>query len=99
MKVVVTDTAWNDLLAIANYVALDSLEAAEALLDRLHAACIDLGQRPQAYPLVERYAQRGIRRRVVGSYLVCYRVRSDSVEVLHVLHGARDLDEVLADRD
>jgi plasmid stabilization system protein ParE len=32
----------------------------------------------------------GIRRRVHGNYLIFYRVREELVEVVHVLHGARD---------
>lgn len=34
-----------------------------------------------------------------GNYVVVYRVRSDAVEIVRVLHGARDLEQVLRDDD
>ena len=36
-----------------------------------------------------------IRRRVYGNYLIFYRTMSDAVEVLHVLHGARDYENLI----
>ena len=41
------------------------------------------------------YRDIGLRRRIYGSYLIFYRIRDDTVEVLHVLHGARDYDKIL----
>lgn len=38
---------------------------------------------------------RGVRRRPHGNYLIFYRVTPESVEVLHILHGARDYEAVL----
>ncbi len=99
MKVLITETAWSDLLAITTYVAADSRSAADRLLDQLYEACVGLGETPEAWPVVPRYADLGVRRRVVGNYLVFYRVIADSVVVLHVLHGARDLDAVLSERN
>jgi plasmid stabilization system protein ParE len=37
----------------------------------------------------------GVRRRPVGDYLIFYRVAADRVEVVHVLHGARDYEALL----
>lgn len=31
-----------------------------------------------------------LRRRVYGNYLIFYDLRPEAVEILHVLHGARD---------
>jgi len=38
---------------------------------------------------------RGLRRKVHGSYLIVYRTRSDEVEIVRILHGARDLMRIL----
>ena len=62
-------------------------------------ACFEIGPRPTAYRFVEHRRSDGIRRKVYGNYLVFYRVVSDAVEILHVLHGARDYAQILFDND
>jgi toxin ParE1/3/4 len=47
------------------------------------------------YPLVSRYEHLGIRRRPFGNYLIFYRVGAEAIEVVHVLHGARDYEALL----
>jgi plasmid stabilization system protein ParE len=37
----------------------------------------------------------GVRRCVHADYLIFYRVRTDFVEVIHILHGARDYEALL----
>ncbi|MFD2183895.1 type II toxin-antitoxin system RelE/ParE family toxin [Rhodoplanes azumiensis] len=41
------------------------------------------------------WEDRGIRRRTHGNYLIFYRIEDDEVQVLHVLHGARDYTSIL----
>jgi plasmid stabilization system protein ParE len=36
-----------------------------------------------------------VRRHVVGNYLIYYRPIADGVEILHVVHGARDQDRIV----
>ena len=50
---------------------------------------------PRGYPLVPRYEQFGIRRRPFGNFLIFYRVDPERIEVVHVLHGARDYEPLL----
>ncbi|WP_349368234.1 type II toxin-antitoxin system RelE/ParE family toxin [Salinarimonas sp.] len=50
---------------------------------------------PYRFSLVPRYERSGVRRRVVGDYLVFYRAREDAVEIVHVLHGATDYAAIL----
>ena len=37
----------------------------------------------------------GIRRRPFGNYLIFYRIGIDAIEVVHILHGARDYEPLL----
>ncbi|MEO3998820.1 type II toxin-antitoxin system RelE/ParE family toxin [Mesorhizobium sp. CAU 1732] len=97
MRVVITDAAWNDTINIARHIANDSLTHAETFLDNIHERCIALGDFPQAYPFLKGYEAKGIRRRVYGNYLIFYRVGADSVDVLHIFHGAREIDPDLFD--
>jgi plasmid stabilization system protein ParE len=54
---------------------------------------------PRAFPLLPRHEESGIRRRPFGGYLIFYRVLDDAVEVLEVIHGARDYESVLFPTD
>ncbi len=50
---------------------------------------------PHASPLLTNRPGSGIRRRTYGNYLIFYRVSGTAVEVLHILHGARDVERIL----
>ncbi|CDX15865.1 Plasmid stabilization system (fragment) [Mesorhizobium sp. ORS 3324] len=64
-------------------------------LQELRSACAELRTMPERYPLVPRHQSSGIRRRVHGSYLIFFHVGADAVEILHVLHGAMDYEQIL----
>lgn len=90
MIVQLTDEAEHDLERTGDYIALDSPKRALTFVRELREKCLGLAAMPLAFPLVPRYEAHGIRRRVHGNYLVFYRVETDRVIVLHVLHGAMD---------
>ena len=50
---------------------------------------------PHAYALVPRHEDSGVRRLPHGNYLIFRRVTADAVEILHVLHGARDYEPIV----
>jgi toxin ParE1/3/4 len=93
--VVLTAEADSDLQTIAEYVAQDSVTAALGLVHELREKCFALAEAPRGYPLVPRYEHHGIRRRPSGSYLIFYRVGTETIEVMHILHGARDYERLL----
>ena len=45
---------------------------------------------PSGFPIAEEFGASGVRKRVHGRYLILYRVHRSEVEVLRVVHGARD---------
>ncbi|WP_445083416.1 type II toxin-antitoxin system RelE/ParE family toxin [Bradyrhizobium sp. TM239] len=49
--------------------------------------------------MVPRYEQKGVRRRPFGNYLIFDRVGNDAIEVIHILHGARDYEPLLFPED
>ena len=95
MEVFLTDAAVTDLESIADWIAADSPARALAFVDLLRERCLQLGEMPFAFPVVPRFEKWNVRRRPVGDYLVFYRVTASRVEVLHVLHGARDYEPIL----
>jgi toxin ParE1/3/4 len=93
--VVVTDEAESDLEQIATYIAQQSVEIALNFVKELREQCESLADAPRRYPLVPRHKHLGIRRRPFGNYLIFYRIGADAVEVVHILHGARDYESLL----
>ena len=64
-------------------------------MQELREKCFALAHAPRGYPLVPRYEHHGIRRRPFGNYLIFYRVGTKTLEVVHILHGARDYEPLL----
>jgi toxin ParE1/3/4 len=93
--VVVTVEAESDPEQIATYMAQRSVAIALDLVQDLREKCESLADAPRGYPLVPRHEHLGIRRRPFGNYLIFYRVGSEAIEVIHILHGARDYEPLL----
>jgi toxin ParE1/3/4 len=90
MRVVITDAAKADLLDIGEFIRPHHPARARSFVDELIHHCEALADMPRAFPLVPRYEHYGIRRYVHRDYLIFYRVTADMVEIIHILHGARD---------
>jgi toxin ParE1/3/4 len=95
MTVVVTDEAEADLEAIGDWIARDNPRRAATFVGELRRCCMELARAPRRNVLVPRYEHTGVRRRPYGNYLIFYRVIPGRVEVLHILHGARDYEAIL----
>lgn len=99
MKVVFSENAERDLEEIADWIARDNPIRAISFVEELLQACQALGEAPKSFALVDRRRDSGLRRRIYGNYLIFYDV-GESVEILHVLHGARDYERIVfADDD
>ncbi|MDX8468666.1 type II toxin-antitoxin system RelE/ParE family toxin [Mesorhizobium sp. VK23B] len=94
-RLIVAAQAELDLEVIAEHIARDNPFRAVTFLQELRNACAELRTMPERYPLVPRHQSSGIRRRVHGSYLIFFHVSADTVEILHVLHGAMDYEQIL----
>lgn len=95
MKVFLTDAAKSDLDAIVDHIAADAPRRALTFADELLDCCLGLAEAPTAFPIAPRYARAGVRRRIHGRYLIFYRVAENRIEVLHIVHGARDWESFL----
>jgi len=78
------------LVEIWSYIAEDNEAAADRLIDLLVASFRILGQNPRLGRGRDDLRQ-GARSFVVGQYVIIYRVAKPSVQILHVLHGKRDI--------
>ena len=75
---------------IWQFIAADDIAAADRLLDRIGDIFRLLTDNPKAGRLRSELAPH-IRSWAVGNYVVFYAVQSDGVDVVRVLHGARDI--------
>lgn len=96
MKLVFSDEARRDLLAIGDYIARDSPLRARNFVQQLRAKALQLRDMPHAFPLVLGYEKPGLRRFIHRDYVILYRTTSDTVFVVHIVHGARDYAALLS---
>jgi len=80
----------SDLTDIWLYIARDNITAADKLLDTIAAECQRLAEMPDLGRKREDLGP-GLRSWPVGRYLIFYRKTAGGIEVIRVLHGARDL--------
>ena len=95
MKVVISEAAEADIEAIGDWIAQENPTRALTFAQELRQRCQTLSDMPRGYPLVPRYEHTGVRRRLHGNYLIFYRIVGKRIQVLHVLHGARDYEPIL----
>lgn len=89
--------AQQDLREIRDYIARDNVAAARKFLTRLREAFSSLAETPGAGYTRTDLTDLLVRFRPVGSYLIVYDAKRRPVEVLRVLHGARDVETILED--
>lgn len=95
MRVVITNAAREDLTGIGEFIAVDSPRRAATFVDELLDRCEQLAELSSAFPLVQTFEARGVRRCRHRDYLIFYRIEQDVVSVLHILHGVVDYEERL----
>jgi len=90
-RVIRSPEALADAEAIWNHVAQDRIGAADQLLDRIALRCDllaghpEIGQaRPELGP--------DLRSFTVGNYVLFYRPSAQGIELVRIIHAARDVD-------
>lgn len=91
-----------DLFDQAAYIAVDSIDAAERLVDAVSATLKSLERMPRLGRVWKSPASWAaeVRHRAVSGFpnhLIFYRVTDDGIEALRLLHAARDLGSVLSE--
>lgn len=85
-----TPEAANDLDEITGFIAADNPQAAARLIDSLQEKCQALAEMPGIGRSREELALN-LRSAHVGKYVIFYRPEAEGVEILRVVHGARDI--------
>ncbi|HEX8626229.1 MAG TPA: type II toxin-antitoxin system RelE/ParE family toxin [Allosphingosinicella sp.] len=95
-RVDITPAADRDADEIFAYIAGDDPRAAEEQIQRIFTAAKRLADFPESGRARPELGP-GARTIVVGRYLLLYRVGPDSVDILRIVHGARELAGLLDD--
>ena len=89
-------SAIEDLGEIRDYIARANPIAAKRFVERLRARCRVLSKQPHIGR--ERSdIRRGLRSLPIQNYIVFYRVVDDTVEIVSVVHGSRDVDALMGE--
>jgi toxin ParE1/3/4 len=91
MKVDWTENSLAHLRAIRDYIAQDSPRYALATIDRLTQRSKQFGIFPFAGSKVPEYDRDDIREAIEAPYRIIYRVLPQRIDVLAVIHSARQL--------
>jgi len=91
MNVYWTETALDHLDAIHAYIAKDSLEYATRMVDRLTLRSQQIADAPLSGRRVPEYDMDQIREMIEGPYRIIYHIKPDQIDVIAVLHGARNV--------
>jgi toxin ParE1/3/4 len=90
VKVLWTDSAVAQLQAIHDYLAQTSPEYALLIIDRLTKRSIQFSAFPLSGRIVPEYELNEVREVIEGRYRIIYLVEAAQVQVLAVVHGARE---------
>ena len=85
--------AKSDLAEIWDYIADDTEARADAFVEKIDRKFQTLAARPLIGRLRDELAE-GLRSFPAGRYIIFYLSLQDGIEVVRVLHSARDLDAV-----
>ncbi|HXG29988.1 MAG TPA: type II toxin-antitoxin system RelE/ParE family toxin [Nevskiales bacterium] len=93
MRVEWTEPALADLAALRDYIAEDSPANAERFIERLFEAAARLVAHPRLGREVPEAdeAPEEIRELIFRDYRILYLVETDTVQVLTVIHGSREI--------
>ncbi len=86
-----TDPAVTDLENIQDYLARDSPEYADSVIERLILSVERLKSFPQSGRAVPEASDLKVRELIVSTYRIISRVRKGNAQILAVVHSARNV--------
>ncbi len=84
-----------DLLDIWDYIADDSIDRADEFLDQVEAKLQTLASNPGLGRRREELLD-GLQSFPIGNYVVFYREIENGIDLIRVLHGSRDIQEIFS---
>jgi plasmid stabilization system protein ParE len=97
-RFVLTPEARADLIEIWNYIAEDGIDTADQVIARLRDGFTRLAETPAMGHRREDLADSRHRFWTVHSYVIAYRWETTPLQIIAVVHGARQLDAFFQQR-
>ena len=92
-RVLWTEPAQDDLREVFRFIRRDNLTAAQKVIQEIREKAGRLAQFPLSGREVPELPGASLREVIAGSYRVIYRLVSNSIEVLTVLHSRRKVEK------
>ena len=93
-KLIWSPTAASNLEEICNYIEKDSEHYAILFAQKIIALIEDIPDFPNAGRVVPEYNKNNLREKIFHSYRIVYRIKSDVIEIVAIVHGARLLQDI-----
>lgn len=92
MRVSITDHADADLLSIYAHIysATSSEELAADIVLKIRAKCTSVSEAPELGRPRDEF-RPGVRSTRIYSYIILYEIAHQTIHILRILHGARDI--------
>jgi len=88
-----------DLLGIKQYIKYDlqKPEISQKLISKIRNEINNLKYNPKIYEVIddELLNKIGIRKLIVDNYIIFYRVKNDSIDIVRIMYGIRNLIKLL----
>ena len=89
MRVHWTENAIGHLVNIYEYIAINSPTFAKRMVDRITRRSEQIADHPFSGRKVPEYESDDVRELIETPYRIIYRIKSDQIDVLAVIHGTR----------
>lgn len=91
LKIFWTENSVHDLLAIKDFISVDSIDRAETWIRKLFSYGEELAAFPSRGRIVPEFKQENIRELLIENYRLVYRVKASKIEILTVFEGHRQI--------
>lgn len=90
VQIRLTDSAWEDLDSITDYIAQDSLRYAQEFGNDIFKRIEQLKEFPKSGRIVPEFRNEEMRELIMGKYRIVYRLYSSNVIIiLRIIHGSK----------
>ena len=92
---ILAPAAQRDLRALQAYMAQENIQAARRVLAEIRAACVRLADNPHLGHAREDLTDQPVHFWLVRPYYIIYRPETRPLEIVRIVHSARDIPHLL----
>ena len=94
-KIIITQSAQNDIIEIYDYIRLDKILAARNWRDKIKENIKSLLKNPLRCPIIPEAEKLNVNYRhiISGNYRIIFKISGKIIAILRVIHGARLLNQ------